>query len=184
MKGDGIQHLGGRFLVVPSSTDFSIETIQMGEYTRVFGEDGVMMADGNHKITKYNMTFVIWMVIDCLLKSKFIGYTANFTKNSDVVIDGAHGFFQNKASRSLLDVDSNIILVGRIPGYFDSFVNNEIDLDADAKPASEVLSNNIATNSLSPKSPFALGIVTSSASKTAFMTNEGHAFLSVAECFS
>jgi hypothetical protein len=33
------------------------------------------------------------MVIDCLLKSMFVGYTANFTKNSDVIIDGADVFF-------------------------------------------------------------------------------------------
>jgi len=51
----------------------------MGEYTRVCGEDGFKMADGTHKITKYDMTFVFWMVIDCLLKSKFVDYTANFT---------------------------------------------------------------------------------------------------------
>ncbi len=69
----------------------------MGEYARVYGEDGFMMADGTHKITKYNMIFVFWMVIDCLLKSKFVGYTANFTKNSDVIINGANVFFQNKA---------------------------------------------------------------------------------------
>jgi hypothetical protein len=82
-----------------------------------------------------------------------------------------------------LDVDSNKILVGGIPGYFDSFVNNEIDLDADAIPASKVLSNNTVTNFSSHKSPFALDTVTSSSLKTAFMTNEGHAFPSVAERF-
>ncbi len=54
------------------------------------------MADGTHKITKYNMNFVFWMVIDCLLKSKFVGYTANFTKNSDVIINDAHVFFRTK----------------------------------------------------------------------------------------
>jgi hypothetical protein len=45
MKGDRIQQLGGKFIVVPSVTDFSIETIHcqtklMGEYARVYGEDG------------------------------------------------------------------------------------------------------------------------------------------------
>ena len=103
MKGDRIRHLGGKFIVVPSVTDFSIETIHcqtklMGEYARVYGEDGFKMADGTHKITKYDMTFVFWMVIDCLLKSKFVGYTANFTENSDAVIDGADVFFQHKKS--------------------------------------------------------------------------------------
>ncbi len=180
MKGDRIQHLGGKFLVVPSSTDFSIETIHcqtklMGEYTRVYGEDGFKMADGTQEITKYNMTIVFWMVIDCLLKSKFVGYSANFTINSDVIIDGADVFFQHVASSSFLDVDSNKFLVGvgGIPGYFDPFVENEIDLDADAIPASKILSDNTVLHSLSCKSPFALDIVTSSSSKTAFMTDKG-----------
>ena len=82
MKGDRIRHLGGKFIVVPSVTDFGIDTIHcqtklMGEYARVYGEDGFKMADGTHKITKYDMTFVFWMVIDCLLKSKFVGFTEN-----------------------------------------------------------------------------------------------------------
>ena len=72
------------------------------------------------------MTFVFWMVIACLLKSKFVGKTANFTENSDVIIDGADVFFQHDNSSSLLDVDSNKKFVGGIPGYFDPFVGNEI----------------------------------------------------------
>jgi hypothetical protein len=98
MKGERIQHLGGSFVVVPLSTDFSIETIHcqtklMGEYARVYGVDGFKMADRTHKITKYDTTFVFWMVIDCLLRSKFVGYTANFTENSNIIIDGAIIFF-------------------------------------------------------------------------------------------
>jgi hypothetical protein len=100
MKGERIRRLGGSFVVVPSSTDFSIETIHcqtklMGEYARVYGVDGIKMADGTHKIAKYDMTFVFWMVIDCLLWSKFVGYTANFTENSDVIIDGAIIFLKH-----------------------------------------------------------------------------------------
>jgi len=65
MKGERIRCLGGLFIVVPSSTDFSIETIHsqtklMGDYTTVYGVDGFIMADGTHKITKYDMTFVFW----------------------------------------------------------------------------------------------------------------------------
>ncbi len=65
------------------------------------------MADGTHKITKYDMTCVFWMVIDCLLKSNLVGYNANFTENLDVIIDGAHVFFHNKAPRTLSDVEIN-----------------------------------------------------------------------------
>jgi len=94
MKGERIRRLGGLFVVVPSSTDFSIATIHsqtklMGEYARVYGMDGFRMADETHKITKYDMTFVFWMVIDCLSRSKFVGYTANFTESSNVIIDVA-----------------------------------------------------------------------------------------------
>jgi hypothetical protein len=110
---------------------------------------------GTHKITKYDTTFVFWMVIDCLLKSKFVGYTANFTENSDVIIDGADVFFQHKNSSSLLDVDCKKIFVGGIPGYFDPFVDNEIDLNEDAIPASKVLSNETVTLNLTHKSSFA-----------------------------
>jgi hypothetical protein len=155
----------------------------MGEYARVYGEDGFKMADGTHKITKYDTTFVFWMVIDCLLKSKFVGYTANFTENSDVIIDGADVFFQHNNSSSLLDVDSNKKFVGGIPGYFDPFVDNEINLDADEIPASKVLSNETVPLALSCKSSFATDRITSSASKTAFMTDEGPAFPSVAKRF-
>ncbi len=50
-----------------------------------------------------------------------------------------------------MDVNSNKILVGGIPAYFDPFVDNEIDLDADAIPASKILSNNTVTNFSSHK---------------------------------
>jgi hypothetical protein len=91
MKAETIKRLGGHFVVVPSSTDFSIETIHcqtklMGEYARIYGD--FKMANGTHKITHYDMTFVFWIVIDCLLRSKFVGYTANFTENSDVINSG------------------------------------------------------------------------------------------------
>ncbi len=104
MKGERIQSLGGSFFVVPSSTDFSIETIYcqtklMGEYARIYGEDGFKMANGTHKVTKYDMTFVFWTVIDCLLRSKFVGYTANFSENSDVILDGANVFSSVKLPR-------------------------------------------------------------------------------------
>ncbi len=82
-----------------------------------------------------------------------------------------------------MDVDTDEILVGGIPAYFDTFVDNEIDLDSDAIPASKILSDDTVPHSLSCKSPFTPDLVTSSSSKTAFMTNECLAFPSVAEHF-
>ncbi len=66
--------------------------------------------------------------------------------------------------------------MGGIPGYFNPFVDNEIDLDEDAIPAHKVLPDKSVPHSFSCKSPFAPDKVTSSSSKTAFMTDEGHAF--------
>jgi hypothetical protein len=84
VKGDRIRFYGGKFIVVPSQNDFCIATIDcptklMGKYANIYGTDGLKMSDGTHKIMKYDKTFIIWMVVDCLLRSKFVGYTANFT---------------------------------------------------------------------------------------------------------
>ncbi len=67
--------------------------------------------------------------------------------------------------------------------YFDPFVDNEIDLNADAIPASKVLSNETFPQSLSCTSSCAPDRITSSPSKATFMTDEGPAFPSVAEHF-
>ena len=154
----------------------------MGEYARVYSVDGFRMADGTHKITKYDMTFVFWMVIDCLLRSKFVGYTANFTENSNVIIDGANLFFAHEASDSAMSADENKILVGGIPGYFDPFIDNEIDLDTDAKPSLKLSPDDKVPDSLSSNSPSVPDLLKSS-SQSAFMTNKGTVFHSVAEHF-
>ncbi len=74
---------------------------------------------------------MFWMVNDCLLRSKFVGYTANFTKNSDVINAGVGIFFeQDTSSTASAQVMQNKILVGSIPVYFDPFVDNEVDLAA------------------------------------------------------
>jgi hypothetical protein len=166
MKAETIKHLGGRFLVVPSSTDFSIETIHcqtklMGEYARIYGD--FKMADGTHKITQYDMTFVFWMVIDCLLRSKFVGYTANFTENSDVINSGVEIFFEEDSTAASVFVEQNKILVGGIPGYFDPFVDNEVDL--------VVVTGEQELASVHKKKA------------TGFMTDEGPAFPLVSERF-
>jgi hypothetical protein len=134
MKAETIKRRGAHFVVVPSISDFSIETIYcqtklMGEYARIYGD--FKMADGAHKITQYDMTFVFWIVIDCLLKSKFVGYTANFTKNSDVINAGGEIFFKEDiSSTAFAQIMQNKVIVGAIPGYFDPFVDNEFDLAA------------------------------------------------------
>ena len=133
MKGERIRSLGGSFLVVPLSTDFSINTIHcqtklMAEYARVYGKDGFKMADGTHKITKYDMTLLFWMVIDCLLRSKFVGYTANFSENSDIILNGANVFFKCKAPPYTVDADANKILVGGIPGFLIPFSTMRLTL--------------------------------------------------------
>ena len=91
-KGEIIKQLGGVFVVSPDA-DFSIKAIHcqtklMGDYADVYGRDGFLMSDGTFKISKYDWCFVFWMAVDCLLRSKFVGYSANFTENSAVIIDG------------------------------------------------------------------------------------------------
>jgi hypothetical protein len=106
VKGKRIQSLGGSFLVVPLSIDFRIKIIHcqtklMGEYPRVFGKNSFKMAYGTHMITKYDMTFVFWMVVDRLLRSKFVSYTANFSENSGVILNGADVFSNMKVPSQL-----------------------------------------------------------------------------------
>ena len=121
MKGDRIGFDGGKFIVVPSANDFCIATIHcqtklMGEYANIYGTDGFRMSDGTHEITKHDMTFIFWMVVDCLLRSKFVGYTANFTVNSEVIINGANVFFGQEVSRMHPSQGhDNNICVGGIP---------------------------------------------------------------------
>jgi hypothetical protein len=73
--------------------------------------------------------------------------------------------------------------MGGIPGYFDPFVDNKIDLDVDSQPASKFLLDDKFPILCHLSLHFRHDIVTSSL-KTGFMTNEGPAFAfpSVAEC--
>jgi hypothetical protein len=198
MKAETIKCLGGRFVVVPSITDFSIETIHcqtklLGEYARIYGD--FKMADGTHKITQYDMTFVFWIVIDCLLRSKFVGYTANFTKNSDVINAGGEIFFKEDiSSTASAQVTQNKVLVGAIPGYFDPFVDDEVDLVAmDGEQAlapalttsAEVHPNN-PIGGFDPSADINVDLDAPSVhrkARTGFMTDEGSAFPLVAERF-
>jgi hypothetical protein len=193
MKGDRIRFYGGKFIVVPSANDFCIATIHcqtklMGEYANIYGTDGFRMSDGTHKITKYDMTFIFWMVVDCLLRSKFVGYTANFTENSEVIIDGANVFFGQQVSRTHPSQgNDNNICVGGIPGYFDPFVDNEIDLAEESMK--DLLNKDISsghsgdslnrTNLYSNTSDLSMNC----GSGAGFMTDEGSAFPIVAEHF-
>jgi hypothetical protein len=178
MKGDKIWSLGGSIIIVPSQNDLCIETIHcqtklMGEYANIYGTDGFKMSDGTRKITKYDMTFFFWMVVDCWLRSKFVGYTANFTENSKVIIDGAEVFLkQEVASASPTQDNNHTIFVGGIPGYIDLFANNEINVDAYCIHSSSIDNNHKPDDFFSKKSQV-----------SGFMTDEGSAFTMVAEHF-
>jgi hypothetical protein len=109
------------------------------------------------------MTFVFWMVIDGLLRSKFVGYTANFTENSDIINSGVEIFFEEDSTAASAQVEQNKILVGGIPGYVDPFVDDEVDLVA-------VTSEQELASVHKKKA-------------TGFMTDEGSAFPLFAEHF-
>ena len=81
------------------------------------------MAEGTIKMTQYEYVFVFWMVVDCLLRSKFVGYSILFTENTNGIIEGAEIFFPSECAPT-----QNKVHVGEINGHFDPFVDNEIDL--------------------------------------------------------
>jgi hypothetical protein len=198
VKGDRIRFYGGKFIVVPSQNDFCIATIHcqtklMGKYANIYGTDGFKMSDGTHKITKYDMTFIFWMVVDCLLRSKFVGYTANFTENSEVIINGAEVFFSQEVLRTspYSQGDDSNICVGGIPGYFDPFVDNEIDFAESCKDDG-LLTVGEHLSDLQPGGlPDGLDVNSKHNSSVSmncqvgagFMTDEGSAFPMVAEHF-
>ncbi len=71
--------------------------------------------------------------------------------------------------------------MGGIPGFFGPFVDNKIDLDANAKPASKLLSYDNVPVSLSSKSLCIHADEDTSSLKAALMIDEGAAFPSVAK---
>ncbi len=73
-------------------------------------------------------------------------------------------------------------MVGGIPGYFDPFIDNESDLDTDAKPSSKLSPDDKVLDSLLSNSLSVPDLLKSS-SQSAFMTHKGTAFSSVAERF-
>ena len=154
--------------------------------TFIYGTDGFRMSDGTHKITKYDMTFIFWMVVNCLLRSKFVGYTANFTENSEVIIDGANVFFGQQVSRTHPSQgNDNNICVGGIPGYFDPFVDNKIDLAEESMKGllNKDMSSGHSGDSLNRTNLYsnASDISMNCGSGAGFMTDEGSAFPIVAK---
>jgi hypothetical protein len=125
------------------------------------------------------------MVVNCLLRSKFVGYTANFTENSEVIIDGANVLFSQQVSRIRLhpsQVNDKYICVGGIPGYFDPFVDNKMDLAEESKNDllnKEDMSSFHLGDSLHPTNLYSKAsssISMNCGAGAGFMTDEGSAF--------
>jgi hypothetical protein len=91
----------------------------MGDYANVYGD--LRMADGTHKLSQYDFVFIIWMGIDGLGKSVFLGTTCNFSENADTIVRGAKLFFPSD------HVDTKI-RAGYFQEYFDPFADNEITI--------------------------------------------------------
>ena len=99
-KGELIRRLGGKFVISPSQSDLGVDSIHFqtklqGEYTEIYSIYGFLMADGTFKMTQYDFVFVFWMIIDGLLRSKFVGYSILFTENTSGIIEGAQFFHLN-----------------------------------------------------------------------------------------
>ena len=123
-KCHDVRSLGGIFEIEPSSSDFGIQSIHvqtklMGDYANVYGD--LMMAYGTHKLSQYDFVFIIWMGIDGLGKSVFLGTTCNFSENADTIVRGAKLFFPSD------HVDTKI-RAGYFQEYFDPFADNEITI--------------------------------------------------------
>ena len=186
--GSHIRRLGGVFEVTPSDKgDFDIAAIHfqtklMGDYATMYGEDGFKMLDGTHHLSANNMKFMPWMVIDCLFHSKFAGFTASFSENSEHIIEGAKLFFPNKCDKNNATVE-----VGELgKKYFDPLVDTSVTIessdDDDTEKADKDKTNQYPTETSvtlldDPVEP------ASTLKQNGFMTDEGSGFPSVAKEF-
>ena len=151
--GEAIQRDGGIFVIDPSD-DFSIDAMHcqtklMRKYAFLYGnEDGFILSDGTHGITRQKVTFVFFVVVDCLMMSKIVAWSSVWSEQLDPILRGARKFFQ----------DDDAVKVGEINGYFDPFVDNmvkigTVDLDEEADVGNvEVAPSSVGNDEVAPSS--------------------------------
>ena len=130
-KGDAIQQHGGIFLVDPCHDDFGIESIHfqpslMRKYANLYAVNQFKMADGTHHLTRHNSTAIVWICVDGLLRTKYIGMTYAFSEHHAPIVRGAKLFFPGDGT---LVNSTKSLAVGEFAGFFDPVVDNEVTLD-------------------------------------------------------
>jgi len=176
LKGDTIRQSGGIFDVQPTSDDFGIgaihcQTALMGKYATIYGENGLKMADGTFKMCNNDFVFIFWMVVDCLHRSKFAGYTSCFTENSDRITEGARLFFPNECGRRLKSFD----MCEFGGAFFDPFVDHKTYETSNTSISDDPGKNTSTTPPCQSSGQVDMG--------NAFITDEGPAFSLVAKEF-
>lgn len=205
-KGDQLRLHGGVFIVEPSSNnDFGFEAIHgqtklMREYAITYGVNDLKMADGTHHFSKHGTQAVFWNVVDCLLLSKFCGFTFCFSENSTPIISGAEQFFPGEGKEDPTKTGANETLqFGELLGYYDPFVDCEVPVSDENTDTLPLSLNPITVSVDSPPSKHAAGSMHSQSSRSGntasaptagvktsnavFMTDEGSAFPLVANHF-
>ena len=85
----------GMFEIVPSPIDWGMKALcvqskLMGDYATSYGD--LRMANGTFKLCQYNFVFIIWIIVDCLLRSCTIGFTCRFSETAVAIVEGAKIF--------------------------------------------------------------------------------------------
>ena len=129
-----VQAGGGTFEIVPSSSDFGIESIHvqsklMNEYAAIYRN--LKIIDGTHKLSQYNFVFVIHSTICCLLCTHVTGITAHFSENSKAIIEGCHLFYPETKTVT------NTVKTGEFTDHYCPFADSEITVPADVKPGNK-----------------------------------------------
>ena len=130
-KGDDVKRHGGMFGIDPSPDNFGIDAIHFQlrlfcAHANTYGTNDFKMADGTHHLSHRNSIAAFWIVIDCLIHTKFADCTFAFTENSVPIIRGAQMFFPGEdvgnASRMTVDVCE-------LAGFFDPLIDSSVDIN-------------------------------------------------------
>ena len=73
----------------------------------------------------HNSTAIVWICVDGLLRTKYIGMTYAFSEHHAPIVRGAKLFFPGDGA---LVNSTTSLAVGEFPGFFDPVVDTEVTL--------------------------------------------------------
>eukprot|EP00985_Skeletonema_marinoi_P008555 scaffold3908_cov200-Skeletonema_marinoi.AAC.3 len=169
-KGDLINANDGLFVPDPNPEDFSIDAIHcQTKIQRLYAEHygDFILGDGTHGMSKHKGVVVIYVVTDCLLKSKIVGWTSCFTENSAPIVRGVKLFFPTKGDDPRTQIRVEVCELG--DEFFDPLQDIAATVAADNdNPDGDESANGDA-------------IEVESTPTVTFMSDEGSAFSILAE---